>query len=280
MLALKSGEMSEKLNVLVTGGTGTLGRHVVMQLRQSGHRARILSRHPRGHVDSVEGDIASGAGVAKAVAGMDAIIHAASATREPLGGRAIDVNGTRTLLTAARSAGVKHVVFISIVGIDRVPTYPYYKTKLRAEAVVQEGEIPWSILRATQFHPFVEFLLGGMTRLPGLALVPYKMRFQPVDTGEVARRLVQVVTGEPAGMLPEFGGPEVRDLESLARSWLAATRSRRRLVNLRLPFKFSRQVTAGGLLCPDHKDGVITFDQYLETKYGPVPSSLSGRGPG
>src|SRR5438132_6587934 len=137
------------MNVLVTGGTGTLGRHVVSLLRQSGHRARILSRQPRGHVDAVRGDLKNGASLAKALAGMEAIIHAASATREPLSGRAVDVRGTRRLLTMARDAGIRHVIYVSIVGIDRV-AYPYYKTKLAAEAVVRENLVPWTILRATQ----------------------------------------------------------------------------------------------------------------------------------
>ena len=97
------------MNVLVTGGTGTVGRHVVMLLRRSGHRARILSREPRGHVDAVQGDLRSGAGLAKALAGMDTIIHAASATRAPLAVRAVDVRGTRRLLELARDAKIRHL---------------------------------------------------------------------------------------------------------------------------------------------------------------------------
>src|SRR5437868_7781457 len=106
------------MNVLVTGGTGTLGRHVVMLLRRSGHRARIFSREPRGHVDAVRGDLKTGAGVAKALSGMEAIIHAATGWREPLAGRAVDVNGTRRLLAMAKEARIAHVVYPSIVGID------------------------------------------------------------------------------------------------------------------------------------------------------------------
>lgn len=254
------------MNVLVTGGTGTLGRHVVMQLRQRGHRARILSRVPRGHVDAVQGDLTSGAGLVKAVAGMDAIIHAASATREPLRGRATDVLGTRRLLAMARDAGVQHVVYVSIVGIDDV-AYPYYRTKLAAEAVVRENLIPWSILRATQFHTLIEVFIDGMSKLPRLATVPFKWQFQPVDTKEVAARLVEVVTREPAGMLPDFGGPEVRDFKSLAAAWLPIRKPNKRLVDLWLPFKFSRQLESGRLLCPDHRDGTVTFEQYLARRY-------------
>ena len=100
-----------------------------------------------------------------------------------------------------------------------------------------------------------------------MATVPGTWQFQPIDPGDVAERLVAVVAGEPAGLLPDFGGPEVRDLRSLAVSWLAARNSRKRLVNLWLPFKFSRQFAEGRLLCPDHKDGATTFEQYLAKRY-------------
>src|SRR5437870_878421 len=149
------------MNVLVTGGTGTLGRDVVMLLRQSGHRARILSRQPRGHVDAVQGDLKTGAGLTKALAGMEAVVHAASATRQPMALRATDVRGTRRLLELARNAGIGHVVYVSIVGIEGV-SYPYYWIKMAAETLVREDMVPWSILRATQFHSFMELTLGAL----------------------------------------------------------------------------------------------------------------------
>ena len=254
------------MNVLVTGGTGTLGRDVVMLLRQSGHRARILSRNPRGHVDAVQGDLKTGAGLSKALAGMDAIVHAASATREPMALRATDVRGTRRLLELARDANIGHFVYISIVGIEGV-AYPYYRIKIAAETLVREGMVPWSILRATQFHSFMESTLRAFARLPGMLAIPFVWQFQPVDSREVARRVVDVVLDKPAGMLPDFGGPQVRDFKSIAESWLAARKERRRLMNLWLPFKASRQVAEGRLTCPEHKDGLVTIDQYLAEKY-------------
>ena len=254
------------MNVLVTGGTGTLGRQVVMLLRNSGHRARILSRNPRGHVDTVEGNLVTGAGLAKAVAGMDAVIHAATASTQPTKLRPTDVVGTRRLLAMARDASVKHFVYTSIVGMDGV-AYPYYKFKLQAEAIVEENIIPWSILRATQFHTLMETFLRPLAVLPFVAAVPFKWQFQPVDPSDVAARVVEVVTHEPAGRLPDFGGPEVRDFQSIAESWLKARTMKKRLINLPLPFKFSRQVAEGRLLCPDHTDGKITFEQYLANKY-------------
>ncbi len=254
------------MNVLVTGGTGNLGRHVVTLLRQSGHRARIFSRQPRGHVDAVQGDLRTGAGVARAVAGMDAIVHAASATRELWRGRSVDVRGTRRLLAMAHKANIRHFVYVSIVGIDGVG-YPYYKTKLATEAEVRKNVVPWSILRATQFHDFVELLLGGFARMPGLIAVPYSWQLQPVDANEVAHRVVDVVLGAPGGLLPDFGGPEIHDMKSLAQSWLTARKDGRRMIDLRLPLKFSRHIAEGGLTAPEHRDGRVTFDQHLAEKY-------------
>ena len=254
------------MHVLVTGGTGALGREVVNGLRASGHRARILSRKPGDGEDWVQGDLVTGSGLELSVKDIDTIVHAASDPLHPRRYRATDVLGTRRLLAMAREYGVRHAVYISIVGMEGV-AYPYYKSKLAAEAVMRESIVPWSILRATQFHTLMEIFVDGLSKLPGIAVVPFKWQFQPVDTTEVAARLVEVVTGEPAGMLPDFGGPEVRDFKSLATSWLEIRKPGKRLVNLWLPFKFSRQLAAGRLLSPEHRDGTITFEQYLAKRY-------------
>ena len=197
---------------------------------------------------------------------MDAIVHAGSAAAELTKIRATDVEGTGRLLAAARAAGVGHLVYISIVGMEGVP-YPYYRAKLAAEAIVREAMVPWTILRATQFHTLMELFLGIFARVPGLMPVPYRWQFQPVDPSEVGARLAELVVRPPAGMLPDFGGPEVRDFKSIAESWRRAKGIAKPMLYLPLPFKASRQFAAGHLLCPDHRDGKITFEQYLQRKY-------------
>jgi uncharacterized protein YbjT (DUF2867 family) len=251
------------MNVLVTGGTGAVGSRVVLSLRESGHRAVVLSRQEGTGPDWRRGNLASGEGLAEAAAGMEAIIHAGSAAAEVTRIKATDVEGTRRLLEAARTAGVGHLVYVSIVGMEGVP-YPYYRAKLAAEAIVRQGTVPWTILRATQFHTLIELFLGNFARVPGLLPVPYRWQFQPVDPSEVGARLAALAVAPPAGMLPDFGGPEVRDFKSLAESWRRAKGISKPMVNLPLPFNASRQFTAGHLLCPDHRDGKITFEQYLE----------------
>jgi len=254
------------MKILVTGGTGVLGREVVKKLRAAGHTVRVLSRKPSTEMDWAQGDVATGAGLGEALIGIDAVVHAATAAAQPWRLRATDVVGTRRVLAMSRAAGVRHAVYASIVGMEGV-AYPYYKHKVEAEAVVRENIVPWTILRATQFHTLMETFLSAFSTLPGVAMVPEGWQFQPVDTAEVAERMVEVVTGEPAGLLPDFGGPEVRSLGDLAVQWLAARNSHKRLVNLKLPFKFSRQFTEGRLLTPDHRDGTTTFEQYLEKRY-------------
>lgn len=256
------------MNVLVAGGTGTVGRHVVRILRESGHRARIFSRHPRGHVDAVQGDLRTGAGLDRAMQGMDAVIHAATGARQSLTSRS-DIKATRKLIETSKAAGIKHFVYVSIVGMEGV-AYPYYRTKLKAESIVKGDPVPWSIIRATQFHELMETFLTVFSRVPGLTLIPFSWQFQPVNAREVAQRLVDVVLDQPRGMLPDFGGPEIKDFKTIAESWLKARRQHRRLVNFDVPFAFSKQWTEGRLLTPDHKDGKITFEQYLAEKY-PLP---------
>jgi uncharacterized protein YbjT (DUF2867 family) len=209
------------------------------------------------------------------VAGVDTVIHAASATTRPWRLHATDVRGTRRLLDAARQAGVRHFVYPSIVGMEGV-AYPYFKYKMAAEDLVRSGGIEWSILRATQFHTLIDPFLKSFAMIPGLAPIPFGWQFQPVDPGEVAVRLVDVTCAQPAGMLADFGGPEARTFKSLAESWLAARGLRKHLVNAPIPASFSRQWTAGRMLCPDHAEGRTTWESYLESRYGRLKNAGSG----
>src|SRR5712691_1551364 len=245
------------MNVLVTGGTGALGRDLVVALRSAGHRTRVMSRRPGTGADWAQGDLATGKGLDAAVADMEAVVHAASAAAQPWRLRATDVHGTRRMLEAAKRAHLKHFVYVSIVGMEGI-AYPYYRAKLAGEAIVAEDIVPWSILRATQFHTLMEIFLGAFSRLPRLCAVPFAWQFQPVDTRDVAARLVDVVAG----------GPEVRTFKSLAESWLKARQLTKRLINMPMPIRFSRQVAEGRLLSPDHMEGKTTFEQYLVRKYG------------
>lgn len=250
--------------ILVTGGTGMLGRVLTQQLIAAGHQVRVMSR--RVHtarasqsVEYVQADIATNAPLFDAVDGVDMIIHAASqATRRT---KEVDVDGTRRLLEAARIANVRHFVYVSIVGIDHIPV-AYYRHKLAAETLVAQSSVPWSIQRATQFHPFLDHLLQQQARWPVL-LLPTDFCYQPIDLDDVARRLCDVVA-DPVGRLPDIGGPEVLTVGELARIWLAARGKQKPILHLPLPGATARAFRAGAATCPQQRIGAVTWADWLK----------------
>ena len=158
-----------------------------------------MSRHgPKANlppqVEWAQADLATGSGVREAVAGAQIILHAATL---PTPGGNVDVAGTQRLLEAARAADVAHCFYISIVGIERNPFF-YYRNKLKAEELVRQSGVPWTILRATQFHPFIDRILRGAIHGP-LALLPTDFQFQPIDLREVVGRIVTSLAAGPAG---------------------------------------------------------------------------------
>ncbi|MGW0118139.1 SDR family oxidoreductase [Streptomyces sp. NPDC003327] len=243
--------------ILVTGGTGTLGRLVTERLRADGHEeVRVLSRRSRPYaVDLREG----GPGLDTALAGVDTVVHCASS---PRGG---DEDAARHLIAAARRAGVRHLVHISIVGVDRVPL-GYYRSKHVVERLVEESGLGWTVLRATQFHDLVLRVLEGAARLP-VVFLPAGVCDQPVDVAEVAERLARLAGAAPAGRVPDMGGPEVRTLPELARAYLRARGRRRPVVEVPLAGKAYRGFRAGGHLAPDRAVGTLPFDAFLATRF-------------
>lgn len=248
--------------VLVTGGSGTLGRIVVRQLLDLGRSVRVLSRRPsRATAEWVIGDLTTGAGLDAAVRDVATIIHCASDPRRPR----TDVTGSAKLLNAARQAEARHLVYISIVGIDRVPL-GYYQAKLRVERMVEESGLPWTILRTTQFHDLLLLSLVALARLPVLP-VPAGTSFQPIDAGEVAQRLVELADGPPRGRVPEMGGPEVRSASDLARVFLRASGRRRLVVPVPLPGAVARGFRQGGHLAHDGPSGRRSWEQFLAERF-------------
>ncbi|MGI5373957.1 SDR family oxidoreductase [Streptomyces sp. CA-251387] len=243
--------------ILVTGGTGTLGRLVTERLRADGHEVRVLSRHAQPYaVDLRKG----GPGLDEAMEGVDTIVHCATST----GGG--DEEAAGHLIAAARTAGVRHLVYISIVGIDRVP-FGYYKTKLAVEKLVEESGLGWTVLRATQFHDLLVRVFGVLSKSP-VVLLPARVKDQPVEVAEVAERLAELAPGAPAGRVEDMGGPEVRTLDSLARAYLKATGRRRLVVSVPLWGKAYAGFRSGGHLTPGHAVGKGTFEEYLRRGFG------------
>jgi uncharacterized protein YbjT (DUF2867 family) len=237
--------------ILVTGGTGQLGSAVVAALRTAGEQVRVLSR--RKAPEYATGDLRTGRGIDTAVAGADVIVHCATDFRR-------ETQLARRLIEAARWAGTEHLVYVSIVGVDRIPL-GYYRAKYETERLIADSGLPYTILRATQFHALVRTLFAAGSRLP-VVPVP-KIRFQPVDVRDVAARLATLAAGDPVGRADDFGGPEVLDAADLARAVFTASGVSRRAVPLRLPGALFRGYADGANLTPEHADGKITFAGYL-----------------
>nr|WP_304050847.1 NAD(P)H-binding protein [Jatrophihabitans endophyticus] len=242
----------------MAGGTGVVGRHVVDLVRAAGDEPVVLAR-------SVGVDLASGAGLREALEGVDAVVDVANVTtvnrRRSV---AYFEAATTNLLSAGESAGVRHLLVLSIVGCDRVPL-GYYAGKRRQEELVRGGAVPFGILRATQFHEFARQLLD---RSGPLVVVP-RWQAQTVAAREVAAALVEAVRDEPAGMLPELAGPKRRQMADLVRAVARTRGPQRPVISIPLPGKTGRAM-AGGALIPssDGPRGTQTFEQWLASPDG------------
>ena len=245
-------------DILVTGGTGVLGQRVVERLSSAGLEARVLSRS--GRPGTIRGDLSTGEGVDLAVRGSQTIIHCASSPFRRA--RQTDVEGTKRLLEAATTAGVSHFVYISIVGIDRASSYPYYRIKLDTERVIESSPVPYTILRATQFYDLVLMAIRFLERMP-VMVVPNGFSGQPIDAGEVAGRMVELALSDPAGRVPDIGGPEVRTVADIVRGYLEVAGRRKRTLVVRLPGKTARSFRKGALTCPNNRYGKIRWEEFL-----------------
>ena len=233
------------MTILVTGGTGTLGRDLLPLLPG----AITLSRSP-GDGRRVA-DLSTGAGLAEAMDGIGSVIHLAD-------GR--DQERVAQKIVAAAS-GVRHIVFISIAGIDSIP-FGYYRAKLAAERVIEGSGIPFTTLRATQFHQFAAGMFEAQRLLP--VLFTPRLRVQPIDTRTVAAVLAQAALGTPAGRLPDLGGPEILTGLEIVTALKAARGWRRRVVPFSLAGTTWRAFSAGHNLVPGNRSGGRTFAEFLE----------------
>jgi len=264
------------IRTLVTGATGTLGTAVRPRLGDAGHAVRAASRSPPDETERdtewVELDVVDGTGLESALDGVDVVVHAATAPRGDAA--AVDVEGTRRLLDAAEAAGVQRVLYPSIVGIDDIPL-SYYEQKTAAETAVEESRVPTTIVRATQFHSFVAELLDRVAKLPVWPL-PRSVPLQPVDVGEVADVVVEQATTRASGRTDPVGGPEIRSVGELARTYRASRGLRRPVVGLPVPGETASAFRAGHATCPDHRRGAVTWAEWLARRHangGDEPSS-------
>ena len=243
------------MKIAVAGGTGTVGAHVVDVVRTRGHEVVVLTR-------ATGVDLVSGAGLDAALVGADAVIDVVSvSTLDAKESVAFFEATTLALLAAEEAASVGHHVVLSIVGIDRAPE-GYYAGKLAQERLVTAGRVPWTILRATQFHEFAA-QMHERAKVGPFHVAP-KMRTQPVAAREVAERLVALAEEGPTGRARALGGPREESLVDMVRSYARAGGSRAWIPAVPLPGALGRAQRDGSLLPGADADrGVQTYAEWL-----------------
>ena len=243
------------MKIAVAGGTGAVGRHVVDVAHERGHDVVVLTR-------STGVDLVAGHGLDAVLAGVDAVIDVASVqTVSAKAARRFFGVATRNLFAAEEAAGVRHHLALSIVGVDDA-SYGYYAGKLLQEQLVEAGRVPWTLLRATQFHEFASQIHQRMKMGP-FVTVP-AMRSQPVAAREVGERLVDLAEGGPAARVRDLAGPREERMSDLAGRWAKAAGRAGRVVELPLPGGFGRAMRDGTLLPGHDADlGRQTFDEWL-----------------
>lgn len=261
------------MKVLLTGATGYLGRPLLRELVAAGHDVRAMSRSPQPALDGVEwvrADLKTGEGIVDAVSGIESVVHAATLSGIQNGeakARYIlfhpahtDVGGAERLVEAARRAGVRHLLFTSVVGIEKVPL-GYYKHKLAAEGIVSGSGIPYTIARATQFHELVDATIRYALKYPVASMIRVQ-RVQPIDPRDAASLIAPLLDRGAANGIVNFGGPEEMTMGDAADTWLEQRGVRRKIRGLPLPGKIRRPL-AEGALCTENRSGMITWREWL-----------------
>lgn len=226
--------MNQPEATLVTGASGPLGSALIRQLVSRGLPARGMARSAKPaelSAEWVRADLLSGEGLDAAVQGVGTVVHCASNPRSSQD----DLAAVDQLIGALKKSRPARLVYVGIAGIDLAAVaLPYYAMKLEVERRIVASGLPHAIVRATQFHPFVEFILSKLD-VKLAVIAPRKIVLQPVSLEFVAERLADHAAGGELGRLPDVHGPEYLDFRELATQWLSARQRQTRVLNLPLP---------------------------------------------
>ncbi|GAA2973035.1 uncharacterized protein YbjT (DUF2867 family) [Microbacterium terrae] len=242
------------MRIAIAGGSGLLGSHVTRVARERGHEPVVLSR--RTGVDLV-----SGAGLAERLRGARAVIDVSNIqTGRPELSVSFFAGATANLLRQGRIAGVEHHIALTIVGMEAAPD-GYYAGKLAQERSVSAGAVPWSILRATQFHEFPAMYYHRSAPVHSAA----SGRLQPVAAREVAERLVGLAESAPVGRAPDLAGPQEESLAAMIRAYAHAIGRSAPVPIVHVPGAYGRALRSGALLPGAGADrGVQTYAEWLD----------------
>ncbi|RZM02617.1 MAG: SDR family oxidoreductase [Variovorax sp.] len=250
------------MKIVVIGGTGLIGTHLIALLRQRGHEAVAAS--PRSGVDTLTGE-----GLATALAGAHVVVDVAnSPSFEDEAVMHFFRTSGRNLLAAEAMAGVGHHVALSVVGTDRLQGSGYFRAKLVQEQLIEASGLPYTIVRATQFMEFLSAIAqsgteGDVVRLPAAHL-------QPIAARDVAAAMADAALGAPANRIVEVGGPERAGMAAMVERWLRATGDAREVRPDAGALYFGERIDDDSLTTGDGaRRGATTLQAWLAARPGP-----------
>ena len=246
------------MKIVVIGGSGRVGSNVVRRLEAHGHEAVPAS--PATGVDTITGE-----GLAEVMAGADVVVDVSNApVWDDDAVREFFVTSTRNLLAAEGTGGVGHHVAVSIVGAELLPDSGYLRAKVAQEAELEAGQVPYTILRSTQFFEFLPQIVESGAEDESVRLPSGLMQLVAAD--DVAATVVELATGAPAGRV-ELGGPEALGVDAWARRLFAATGDQRQVIADPQARYFGTELQGGELTAgAGARIGAIDFDAWYATQ--------------
>lgn len=258
--------------IVITGGSGVLGSALAKKLQEQNldfltvSRSRSKTNHYSQTTKVLDlpwqyADLRTSEGLDEALTGRDTVFHLASIPKQTNNDHP-EIKLMQNLLKASKNKGVRHLIYISIVGVDKIPL-PYYRAKLEAEQILARSGVPYTILRATQFHPFLDAIMGLLLKWP-VGLAPKKFKVQPISIEAVVQELIHIGEMEPQHKVLNIGGPEVLNFGEVAKLWQEYHDTSKPVINIPIIGKLMKTVANGGLLCDEKSFDSITWETYLQ----------------
>jgi uncharacterized protein YbjT (DUF2867 family) len=250
------------MKIVVIGGSGLIGKKVVIDLRQRGHEVEAAS--PSSGVNTVTGE-----GLAQALAGAQVVVDVANApVWEDDAVMAFFETSGRNLLAAEAAAGIGHHVALSVVGTDRLLASGYFRAKMAQEELIKASPIPYTIVRATQFYEFVGGIAQAATEGQTVRLPPVLM--QPIASDDVAAVMADTALDEPLNGTVDLAGPELIRQDDLVRQFLNTTGDSRTVITDPKALYYGVPVNDQSLTPGDHpRLGPTRFGDWLSRNAGP-----------
>ena len=266
------------VKVLIVGGTGPVGQAISKLFLSSqtpfliGSRNSKAIKNDNDNADSLSTsnwiymDLTKNEGINKSIGDdVDTILYLASLPYETINGQPIDITLTKNLLDSIPKKNIKHFVYISIVGIEKM-SFAYYKAKLECERLIKESGIPYTILRATQFHSLVEDLGNYLLNYP-MDSTAKVAKIQPIQVEAVAKELAKITKEPPLNGTYNIGGRKIYTMKEIADSLWEARREKTSVPEMPIISEILNDFAEGYNTCDNISLNSNTWEEYLANKY-------------